>query len=78
MPKARSVTNPQKSGSVTNPVKLVLQYQFYLGNKVKSKSKVKILFGTKPILSQIHSTRGHYFWMGSCGSCNEMTKRVVR
>ena len=21
---------------------------------------------------------GHYFWMGSCGSCNEMTKRVVR
>ena len=20
---------------------------------------------------------GHYFWMGSCGSCNEMTKRVV-
>ena len=23
MPKARSVTNPQKSGSVTNPVKLV-------------------------------------------------------
>ena len=23
-------------------------------------------------------TRGHYFWMGSCGSCNEMTKRVVR